>query len=83
MADELPKTEDVYILRGPDRTVYMISDANLAQHRVSKELVPGLLKAFGPGDAEKAMGSFKIIATGKIPRRTSNMVPIDTWVDTM
>jgi hypothetical protein len=90
MADDVAtqKTEGAHILSGPDGSVYMISDSNLAQHRVSKELVPGLLKAFaprppGPGQPAPEIGSFKILAVGKIPTKRNNMVPIDTWVDTM
>jgi len=86
MADQIPsKTEGVHILRGPDGSVYMLSDTNLTQHRVSSELVPGLLKAFAPQGASGAdLGAFKILATGKIPaRRSVGLTPIDTWVDTM
>lgn len=89
MADAaIQKTEAVHILSGPDGSVYMISDSNLAQHRVSQELVPGLLKAFAPrpsapGQPAPELGAFKILAVGKIPNKRSNMVPIDTWVDTM
>jgi hypothetical protein len=88
MADDVPpeKTEGIHIFRGPDGSVYMISDANLAQHRVSDELVPELLKAFAPqgrGQSEREAGSFEILATGRIPTRRSSMVPIDHWVDTM
>ncbi len=89
MADDaIQKTEAVHILSGPDGSVYMLSDSNLAQHRVSKELVPGLLKAFAPrppapGQPASEIGAFKILAIGKIPTKRSNMVPIDTWVDTM
>jgi hypothetical protein len=92
MADDAAtqKTEGVHILGGPDGSVYMISDRNLAQHRVSKELVPGLLKAFAPrppapGQAQPESGAFKILAKGQIPIRAGSgpLPPIDTWVDTM
>lgn len=89
MADNpIQKTEAVHILSGPDGSVYMISDSNLAQHRVSKELVPGLLKAFAPrpsaaGQPASELGAFKVLAIGKIPAKRAGMVPIDTWVDTM
>jgi hypothetical protein len=92
MADDAAtqKTEGVHILSGPDGSVYMISDGNLAQHRVSKELVPGLLKAFAsrpaaPGQPQPEIGAFKILGKGQIPKRagTGPLPPIDTWVDSM
>lgn len=87
MADTLPtsKTEGFHILKGPDGTLYMISDANLEEHRVSKEVAPALLKAYSSQTAPGApeLGSFKILAKGTMARRTSTMMPQDTWIDTM
>jgi len=83
------KIEGVTILRGPDGAVYMLSDSNLDKHRVPSELVDGLLKAYQSQQpaagttAAKASSTFTVLASGKLTRYSSQLEPIDTWVDTM
>jgi len=83
------KIEGVTILRGPDGVVYMLSDSNLEKHRVPSELVDGLLKAYqsqqpAAGSAgAKPNSTFTVLASGKLTRYSSQLEPIDTWVDTM
>lgn len=82
-------SEQFHVLRGPDGSLYMLSDTNLDRHRVPDDVAPALLEAYESqgevsGFARRDVGSFEILASGPLARSTdAELPPIDTWVDTM
>ncbi|MEX1009281.1 MAG: hypothetical protein WD271_15780 [Acidimicrobiia bacterium] len=89
-ANEDTETVNCTILEGPDGSLYVLSDENLAAHRLRDDVAEALRSAYEEKPevsgfkflAQAPPPAFQILAQGPVVRRTGLTAPTqDGWFD--